>query len=149
MHLPSSDLAVSIREALPADAPRIVALAGQLGYDVPRQHAEQVLRRSDPARVVLVAVVPRAGVVGWTMVTEEETLIASRRAVLHGLVVEDEFRGQKIGELLLQAAEEWSRKRNCTTLRLLSNVVRERAHGFYTRLGYDVLKTEHVFQKTL
>ena len=36
-----------------------------------------------------------------------------------------------------------------TTLRLLSNVVRERAHTFYTRLGYDVLKTEYVFQKNL
>lgn len=149
MQLPSSELAASIREALPADAARIVSLAGQLGYDVPLQHVENLLKRSRPDRVILVAVVPRAGVVGWTMVTQEETLIASRRAELHGLVVEDEFRGQRIGELLMQAAEEWARKRRCTTLRLLSNVTRERAHGFYLRLGYENIKTEHVFQKPL
>jgi len=149
MQLPSSELAVSIREALPADAGRIVALASQLGYDVPLQHVERLLKRSRPDSVILVAVVPRAGVVGWTMVTQEETLIASRRADLHGLVVEDEFRGQRIGELLMQAAEEWGRKRKCSTLRLLSNVTRERAHGFYLRLGYEIIKTEHVFQKPL
>lgn len=149
MQLPSSELAASIREALPADAARIVSLAGQLGYDVPLQHVENLVKRSRPDRVILVAVVPRAGVVGWTMVTQEETLIASRRAELHGLVVEDEFRGQRIGELLMQAAEEWARKRRCTTLRLLSNVTRERAHGFYLRLGYENIKTEHVFQKPL
>ena len=149
MQLPSSELAVSIREALPADAERIVSLGGQLGYDLPLQHVERLLKRSRHDSVILVAVVPRAGVVGWTMVTQEETLIASRRAELHGLVVEDEFRGQHIGELLMQAAEDWGRKRNCTTLRLLSNVTRERAHKFYVRLGYEILKTEHVFQKPL
>lgn len=149
MQLPSSELAVSIREALPADAARIVALAGQLGYDVPIDHVEHLLKRTRPDSVIFVAVVPRAGVVGWTMLTLAETLIASRRAELHGLVVEDEFRGQRIGELLMQAAEDWARKRHCTTLRLLSNVTRERAHGFYARLGYTILKTEHVFQKPL
>jgi len=50
---------------------------------------------------------------------------------------------------LVEAAEDWARKKGCTSLRLLSNVVRERALGFYVRLGYDVLKTEYVFQKTL
>jgi GNAT superfamily N-acetyltransferase len=149
MQLPSSELAASIREALPADAERIAALAGQLGYDVPLEHVERMLERSQPDRAIFVAVVPRAGVVGWAMVTHDETLISSRRAEVHGLVVEDEFRGQRIGELLMQAAEDWGRKRNCSALRLLSNVTRERAHGFYARLGYDILKTEHVFQKNL
>jgi len=149
MQLPSNELAVSIRDALPADAARIGALAVQLGYEVPGEHIEAVLRSPEPNRAVLVAVVPRAGVVGWTVVAHLDTLIASRRAEIHGLVVEDEFRGHRIGELLVEAAEEWARKQGCATLRLLSNVVRERAHTFYARLGYDVLKTEHVFQKSL
>lgn len=149
MQLPSNDLAVSIRDALPADAERIVALALQLGYETPLAHVEAVVHALSESRTILVAVVPRAGVVGWTFVAREETLIASRRAEIHGLIVEDEYRGHRIGEMLVEAAEEWARKQGCGTLRLLSNVVRERAHAFYTRLGYDVLKTEYVFQKTL
>ena len=149
MQLPSNELAVSIRDALPADAARIGALAVQLGYEVPGEHIEAVLRSPEAYRAVLVAVVPRAGVVGWTVVARMDTLIASRRAEIHGLVVEDEFRGHRIGELLVEASEEWARKQGCATLRLLSNVVRERAHTFYARLGYEVLKTEYVFQKSL
>lgn len=149
MQLPSNDLAVSIRDALPADAERIVALALQLGYETPLAHVESVVHHPREDRAILVAVVPRAGVVGWTFVAREETLIACRRAEIHGLIVEDEFRGHRIGEMLVEAAEEWARKQGCAELRLLSNVVRERAHAFYSRLGYDVLKTEYVFQKTL
>ncbi len=149
MQLPSNDLAVSIRDAMPADAERIVALASQLGYETPLAHVEAVIHATSEDRAILVAVVPRAGVVGWTFVAREDTLIASRRAEIHGLIVEDEFRGHRIGELLVEAAEEWARKQGCATLRLLSNTVRERAHSFYTRLGYDVLKTEYVFQKHL
>src|SRR5436305_2537749 len=125
MQLPSNELAVSIRDAMPADAERIVALALQLGYETPLAHVEAVVHSPSDDRAILVAVVPRAGVVGWTFVARVDTLIASRRAEIHGLIVEDEFRGHRIGEMLVEAAEEWARKQGCATLRLLSNVVRE------------------------
>lgn len=138
-----------MREALTGDAPRISALAMQLGYEVPVAHVELYMQREDPNRALLVAVVPRAGVIGWVAVSERYSLLSSQRADIEGLVVEDEYRSNGIGELLVDAAETWARRRGCTTLRLLSNVVRERAHAFYRRLGYDVLKTEYVFQKSL
>ena len=134
---------------MPADAERLVSLALQLGYEVPLAHVEEILRSTDADRAIMVAVVPRAGVVGWIVVVQHETLIASRRAHVEGLVVEDEFRGNRIGALLVESAEEWARKRGCSTLRLLSNVLRERAHTFYARLGFEVIKTEYVFQKDL
>jgi GNAT superfamily N-acetyltransferase len=149
MQLPSDELAVSVRDALLADAPRMVTLALQLGYEVPLQHVEAILRSPEADRAIMVAVVPRAGVVGWIVVAQHETLLASRRAQVEGLVVEDEFRSNRIGALLVESAEEWARKRGCSSLRLLSNVIRERAHTFYARLGYEVLKTEYVFQKNL
>lgn len=138
-----------MREALLSDAQRIVALLVQLGYEVPLGHVEARLQDRDPDRAFLVAVVPRVGVVGTATVSERPALLAVRRAEIESVVVEDEYRGNGIGALLVQAAEAWARRRGCTTVRLLSNVVRERAHRFYGRLGYDVLKTEHVFQKQL
>lgn len=144
-----NELGTSVREALRGDAPRIAALALQLGYEVPVAHVERYVERIDAERALLVAVVPRAGVIGWVAITKRDSLLSSGRADIEGLVVEDEYRGNGIGELLVDAAEAWARRHGCTTLRLLSNVVRERAHQFYRRLGYDVLKTEYVFQKSL
>lgn len=149
MQSPSSDLGTSVREALTGDAQRIASLALQLGYEVPAAHVERHLSRPQDDRGVFVAIVPRVGVVGWIGVAERRTLLSSGRADIEGLVVEDEYRGNGIGALLVEAAESWARRRGCTTVRLLSNVVRERAHEFYRRLGYDVLKTEYVFQKPL
>jgi len=149
MQLQPDELGVSVRDAMLADASRIVTLASQLGYEVPLQHVEAILRSPEGDRAIMVAVVPRAGVVGWVVVAQHDTLISSRRAEVEGLVVEDEFRGNRIGALLVESAEDWARKRGCSTLRLLSNVVRERAHTFYTRLGYEVLKSQYVFQKNL
>ncbi len=113
------------------------------------EHVERQLRAITDARAVFVAVVPRAGVVGWIGVALRESLIDSARADIEGLVVEDEYRGNGIGRLLVDAAENWARRRGCTSLRLVSNVVRERAHEFYRRLGYDILKTQHAFKKNL
>jgi GNAT superfamily N-acetyltransferase len=142
-------LATSIRQALATDAQRIAALAGQLGYEVPVPHVERQLQRMNDERTVFVAIVPRVGVVGWIGVALRDAITDSGRADIEGLVVEDEYRGNGIGELLVQAAEEWARRRGCTSMRLVSNVVRERAHEFYKRLGYDVLKTQHAFKKSL
>lgn len=149
MRPPSSELGTAVREALQSDAARIAALAAQLGYEVPVAHVERQIGRINDERTVFVAVVPRAGVVGWIGVALREAVIDSARADIEGLVVEDEYRGNGIGQLLVEAAETWARRRGCTSMRLVSNVVRERAHEFYERLGYDVLKTQHAFKKTL
>jgi GNAT superfamily N-acetyltransferase len=146
---PSSELGTSVRQALESDAQRIAVLAGQLGYEVPVVHVERQLARMNDERTVFVAIVPRVGVVGWIGVALREAITDSGRADIEGLVVEDEYRGNGIGQLLVQAAEEWARHRGCTSMRLVSNVVRERAHEFYKRLGYDVLKTQHAFRKLL
>jgi GNAT superfamily N-acetyltransferase len=140
---------VSIREALTSDAERIAQLCVQLGYEVPQTHVLHFLEHRAASGAVFVAVVARVGVVGWTSVAHRDTMISNLRADVEGLVVEDEYRGNGIGELLIASAESWARQRGCRTVRVLSNTVRERAHRFYLRLGYRQLKTEIVFDKAL
>ncbi len=149
MQSPSSRHGASVRDALASDAQRIASLAGQLGYQVSTAHVARVLNALNGERAVLVAVVPRAGVIGWIGVALRNSLIESGRAHIEGLVVEDEYRGNGIGQLLVESAEAWAQRHGCTSMRLVSNVVRERAHEFYKRLGYDVLKTQHAFNKEL
>ncbi len=143
------DGAPSVREAIGADARRIAALAVQLGYDVPLAHVERRLAARDAASEVFVGIVARVGVVGWVAATVRETLLSSRRAEIDGLVVDDEYRGIGLGGALVRRAEAWAARRECARIRVLSNVVRERAQAFYARAGYDLVKTESVFEKRL
>ena len=68
---------------------------------------------------------------------------------LADLVVHENARGARVGEALVAEAERWAAGRGCVVMRVRSNVVRERAHRFYERLGYAVFKTQRVFGKDL
>ena len=145
----TDDIGANVREALVADVDRIRALAGQLGYDVSAQHVRERLDDRDDRREVFVAIVPRVGVVGWIGVAVREAMLGERRTEIEGLVVEDEYRSNGIGAILLARAEQWARDNGCGTVRLLANILRERAHAFYLNHGYDILKSDHVFEKDL
>jgi GNAT superfamily N-acetyltransferase len=53
------------------------------------------------------------------------------------------------GARLLEVAEEWSRKQGCRSMSVRSNVIRERAHKFYERQGYEHYKSQKAFRKSL
>ena len=55
---------------------------------------------------------------------------------LLGLVVDEPFRGQGIGQKLLDQTERWLRERGVNRLTLTSGKQRTEAHKFYRRLGY-------------
>jgi ribosomal protein S18 acetylase RimI-like enzyme len=46
-------------------------------------------------------------------------------------------------------AQNWARLHGARQLRVRSNVVRERAHGLYRRLGFAETKRQAVFDKEL
>lgn len=143
--------AVKIRKARPTDAPRIGELSGQLGYPTPiRQMAvrlKSVLKMSSGA--CFVAETKTDGVIGWVHVSVTPLLEVERRAEVNGLVVDEQVRSQGAGAKLLQAAEQWSRKMRCIGMSVRSNVLRERAHNFYLRQGYEHYKTQKAFRKKL
>ena len=56
---------------------------------------------------------------------------------------------QGAGWLLLDAGEKWAKKKGCTGMSVGSNVLRERAHGFYLRHGYETYNTQKAFRKKL
>jgi GNAT superfamily N-acetyltransferase len=56
---------------------------------------------------------------------------------------------QGTGARLLEAAETWALESGVSLIRVSSNVGRERAHAFYMREGYGIIKTSHQFSKRL
>lgn len=141
----------SLREARPADAARLAELAGQLGYPASAgELAERLLlvARSRDA-LVLVALEERDAVIGWIHVEVRASLVTPLAAQVMGLVVDDTARSRRVGALLLERGEAWARERGCGSMLVGTRITRERAHRFYRRQGYDLLKTSHFFEKAL
>jgi len=142
---------LKIRRARSADAPQLAVLAGQLGYPATAAEMRKRLAGIKPASLhaVFVADSPEDGVIGWAHVSRQPLLEVEIRAELNGLVVAEGQRSLGAGARLLAAAEDWARKKGCKSMSVRSNVIRERAHKFYERNGYEHYKTQKSFRKPL
>lgn len=145
---PEPKPAPKIRDAEPADAPRLVELIHELGHEIDEKRVRKnlaALKRS--GETPLVATLDK-GIVGLCGV--------GRRIVIHrpaplgritALVVAKEAQGHGIGRMLVAAAEEWMRAGGCQLVEVTSNDRRADAHAFYRHLGYE--RSSIRFFKTL
>jgi GNAT superfamily N-acetyltransferase len=135
---PRPEPKLSIRDARPSDARRLVELIHELEHDIDEKRVRKnlaSLKKTD--ELPLVATLDRK-VVGMCGV--------GRRIVIHrpaplgritALVVTKDAQGHGIGRMLVEAAEEWMRKRGCYLVEVTSNDRRASAHAFYRHLGYE------------
>jgi GNAT superfamily N-acetyltransferase len=142
---------LNIRRAKMSDAPRLAELAAQLGYPTTTSQMRARIRNIKPASLhaVFVADLKKDGVVGWLHVSKNPLLESDMRAEVNGLVVAEGQRSLGAGARLIAAAEDWARKHGCKGMSVRSNVIRERAHKFYERNGYEHYKTQKSFRKPL
>jgi GNAT superfamily N-acetyltransferase len=142
---------ITIRAMRPEDTDRVADLCAQLGYP---STPEEVSRRlseigGNDRHVLYVAALPSGGVVGWIHLYMCDIMVDDMRVEIWGLVVDEAHRGAGIGRILMDKAEEWARNNGCRAVYLRSNIIRDRAHRFYEALGYERVKTQHVFRKGL
>jgi GNAT superfamily N-acetyltransferase len=141
---------IRVRRARAEDAVRLAELAGQLGYPTSVKEMKARLREALKDRDAACFVAEDGGrVVGWMHVSATPLLEVERRAEVNGLVVDEVVRSRGVGALLLKAGEKWARGKKCKGMSVRSNVIRERAHGFYLRNGYEHYKTQKAFRKAL
>ena len=142
---------VDVRRGRSTDAARIAVLSGQLGYPTTEKQMKARLKDAlkDKDGACFVAELREGGLIGWVHVSTTPLLEVERRAEVNGLVVDETARSHGAGALLLAAAEKWARGKRCKSMSVRSNVLRERAHGFYLRNGYEHYKTQKAFRKGL
>ncbi len=148
----SADIATfRLRPAVQSDAPQLAQLCGQLGYPSTAAEVEQRLRGIPPGdeHALFVAENPGGKLAGCIHVFLMHAVEIDTQAEILGLIVDDAFRSQGVGKSLLARAEDWAREKGIRTIGLRSNVIRERAHAFYEREGYTVLKKQKAFRKAL
>jgi GNAT superfamily N-acetyltransferase len=142
---------LTTRRATLADVPRLAALSEVLGYPVDAGALANRLTRllARDENVVFVVVTALGEGVGWVHALELELLEVERHCEIAGLVVDVAYRSQGAGRQLVEAAERWAAGRGNAHMNVRSNVVRAESHPFYERMGYERVKTQHAYRKTL
>jgi GNAT superfamily N-acetyltransferase len=142
---------MKVRSATAADSLQISALCDQLGYPASSEQVAQRIKaiQHQDDHTLLIAQGPDSNLLGWVHIFLRPLVVAELEAELGGLIVDDRYRGQGIGKLLMRHAELWSSEKGCQALRLRSNIIRKNAHAFYERIGYEKIKTSWVFRKAL
>jgi GNAT superfamily N-acetyltransferase len=141
---------VQVRRAQTKDAARLAELSGQLGYPAtPGEIRARFgkLRRSSADAVF----VGQSGteVIGWVHVSVCHLLEVPTRGEINAFIVADGQRSKGAGAQLLEAAEDWARRKKCQHMSVRSNVIRGAAHAFYERHGFEHYKTQKAFRKRL
>jgi len=147
----SRSMSTRIRRMALRDAEAVAELTTQLGYPV---ESDALAGRIGPlleetSSAVLVAVDAEDRPIGWLHVAMQLSLEGDPRVHIMGLVIDDRHRSAGIGQELLAAGEGWARERGVTRMTVYSRQARERAHRFYQREGYTMVKRSYFFEKDL
>jgi len=135
---PKEEPKPKLREAKPGDAPRLVELIRELGHEVTEKQVRKnlaALGKTDEVPIVATIdkkVVGLAGV--HRMITVQRPNPVGRIPVL---VVAKEARELGLGRMLVDAVEQWCRKKGCQLIEVTSNDRRAEAHAFYRHMGYE------------
>lgn len=142
---------VVIRPANVSDGAPLTTLCAQLGYPTIQESMQRRLEvlLHQVNHMLYVAEWEAIGVVGVIHVYRCVSLATDPYMEIGGFVVQDRYRGCGIGTKLIHQAEQWAHMHGCTSSRFRSRSDRVAAHALYTKLGYQVTKTQLAFQKML
>jgi GNAT superfamily N-acetyltransferase len=139
-----------IRFAREEDAGRLAELCGQLGYEEAKQEVGKRLQfiMNNSAHAIFVYENPETEICGWVHIFERYTL-EGVFAEIGGLVVDSRFRKQGIGRKLMESCAQWARAHNYPRIRVRSGESRTDAHKFYNGIGYQTVKWQKIFDRSL
>jgi GNAT superfamily N-acetyltransferase len=148
MNSANAESKLVVRQIEPPDAPAVSALVGQLGYARTAQQILDWIASANPQQQAAFVACLDGKIAGWIEVAIERRLQSAPFALIGGLVVAEGLRGRGIGRELCRRAEQWGWQRGAAKIRVTSRSTRPEAHRFYTRDGYQVVKTSLVFEKS-
>ena len=129
---------IRIRDIAPADAPRVAALLGQLGYPSAAENVPGRIGRMAKERSALAVVAEVEGQIRGLAAAQVIQAIHADEpyAWLMALVVDEAARGSGVGRALVAHVEVWARAHGARRVSLPTALHREAAHQFYEHLGY-------------
>ena len=139
-----------IREAKITDYVELQILSFEdLGYECNAELVKTRLENLDSNNECVFVADVNGEVVGFVHIIKFNTLYYKSMANIQGMVVSKEYQRKGYGKELMNAAENWARKRNIEIVRLNSGFVRPEDHEFYRAIGYCNEKEQIRFMKQL
>lgn len=138
------------RIASTKDSSEIARLSGQLGYNV---EETQVIERLNKILVqkdnIVVVAEFKDKLIGWIHAHGRYLIESPPYIEIGGLIVDSNFRGLKIGKILVEKCEEWSKLSGFKEIRVRTNETRFETLNFYKKIGFENIKSQKVFKKEL
>lgn len=141
---------INYRKAGIEDSQEIARLSSQLGYPVESSQVDERLRMilCSHDHVVYAAELEEK-LVGWIHAHGRVLIESPPFVEISGLIVDSDCRGQNIGKNLVSMCEEWAKSLGYKKIRVRTNGNRMDAIAFYTRIGYNNVKAQQVFDREL
>ena len=141
---------LTIRPIEADDVPALAELLGQLGYIIGlKELTERVHLISSGGESTLLVATNNETIVGCVQAMIDRRLAEGSYGEVVSLVVDEAERGQGIGKKLVEAAEAWVMSKGYNRMRVRSNAMRDKAHRFFERFGFEEIKRQKIFTKSL
>ena len=141
-------MTIEIRQFEPNEFKILQQLMHELGY--PLGEKELIINLNlvqQRGGIILVAEVD-GNIAGCISAVINAGLAEGLYGEIISLVVFKDYRGLGVGKQLVLKAEDWL-KSSVKKIRIRANSIRLEAHGFYKSLGYQEIKTQISFIKTV
>lgn len=143
-------MALFSRVAELKDSELIAGLSNQLGYDTSNEKTSNRLSEilNNPDNCVFV-VLDNENLIGWIHGFYSLKLESDSYIEIAGLVVDQYYRRQGVGRILISKVIEWCQLKKNNRIRVRCNVRRQDAHLFYSSMGFVEIKEQKIFDLVL
>ncbi|MGI8893876.1 MAG: GNAT family N-acetyltransferase [Bacteroidia bacterium] len=140
----------ALREISVDDAAQIAFLSTQLGYnlnvDETTFQIKEVLSHPDHCAFVIAK---EDKIIGWIHAFKTMRIESPPFVEIGGLVIDENHRGQGIGNKLVEKIKAWTLENNFSKVRVRCSTKRKEAHLFYNKIGFTESKEQKIFEVSL
>jgi N-acetylglutamate synthase-like GNAT family acetyltransferase len=137
---------ISLRKVKISDSKHLTALSNQLGYstneNLIRERILNIIERHDHCIYIAQK---NNEIVAWIHAFVALRIESDAFVEIGGLVVSEVHRKQGVGKALIDEVVKWAKEKDIPKVRVRCNTIREGAHTFYEKIGFEEVKEQKVF----
>lgn len=134
------------RPALLSDQHEIARLSAQWGYIASLEEIASGLSSIFQHPDHKVIILQQGGkTMGWIHGIYSLRIASDPFVEIAGLVVDAQHRKMGMGKSLIEEILQWAKSKNCSHIRVRCQVMRKEANIFYSRLGFQEVKQQKVY----